>query len=205
MAGKDPRRVVTPIARLSFPKLFKAESFKGQPAKFSATFIFDYDGSKLNNGELKTRKDGTVIMPAHQELLDAVHAAKVKQWGEDETKWPKKIVSPFHFGNEDKPDVDGYQDKYYITANNKHRPEVVMKGTLEPITEESGDLEAGHYVRGALRAFAYTEPKCGVTFSLESVMKVKDGPTFSGKEKAEVAFADVSDDEGDAKDADGGF
>jgi hypothetical protein len=193
MAKKDATRVVTPVGRLSFPKIFKAESYKGQPAKFSASIIF--------KGE--TDED---IAP---ELKKAVHAAKVKAWGEDKTKWPKKIVSPFHFGNEDKPDVDGYADSYYITASNKHRPEVVNR-QLEPISEESGDLEAGHFVRLALRAYAYTEPKCGITFSLESVMKVKDGPTFSGKEKAEVAFAGVADaDDGDDSesddDSDGGF
>lgn len=192
--SKDPCRVVTPVARLSFPKLWKAESFKGQAPKFGATFIFP----------------GTTTDDIPKELKKAVHAAKIKEWGEDKTKWPKKIASPFHFGNEDKPDVDGYQDSIYITASNKHRPEVVGKN-LSPITEEDGVLEAGHYVRGALRAYAYTEPKNGVTFSLESVMKVKDGPTFSGKEKAEDAFADfaVEDDNDeesdDSEDDDGGF
>lgn len=180
MATKDPCRVITPVARLSFPALWEPASFKGQEGKFKASFIFP----------------GTEETDIPKELKNAVHAAKIKEWGDDKTKWPKKIVSPFRFGNEDKPDVDGYADSIFITASNKYRPEVVDKN-LEPISKESGELEAGHYVRGALRAYAYTEPKCGITFSLENVMKIKDGPTFSGRQKAEDAFADVEVSEDD--------
>lgn len=187
---KDSQRVVTPVFRVSFPRVFKAEAFEDQAPKFSCTLLF---------------KASTDLTP----LKKAVHAAKVAAWGADKAKWPKNLRSPFRDGNE-KEDLEGYKGMIYVTASNKHRPEVVDKN-LEPITEESDEFYAGCQARAALRAFTYdTKGNKGVSFSLESLQKVGEGERFSGRQKAEDVFDKVSDDsdtdeDTDSDDEEGGF
>jgi hypothetical protein len=180
---KDRQRVVTPMGRISFPKVFKAEAFKDQKPKFSCTILFK------KNTDLS-------------ELKKAVHAAKVAKWGKDKEEWPKRLRSPFNDGNE-KADLDGYKGMIYVTASNQHRPQVVDKN-MEAIDEASGDFYAGCYGRLALRAFAYdTAGNKGVSFSLEHVQKLKDGEPFSGKPKVEDVFDEVDDGESDDDEDDG--
>lgn len=178
--AKDPCRVVTPVARVSFPNVYEAKAYEDSEPKFSCTLLFK------KNVDLSS-------------LKKAVHAAKVKKWGSDETKWPKKIRSPFNDGDE-KEDLDGYEGMIYITATNRFKPQVVDR-KLEPIAEESGDFYAGCYAQFALRAFAYggkpTPYKPGISFSLESIQKVKDGEPFSGRMNAEDVFGELDDEDGD--------
>lgn len=182
---KDPKRVMgkdCPKFRVSFPRVFKAEAFEDQAPKFTCTMLF------------KSTQDLTV-------LKKAAHAAKVDKWGADKSKWPKKLRSPFRDGNE-KEDLEGYKGMIYITASNKHRPEVVGRD-LSPITEESDEFYAGCYARATLRAFAYdAKGNKGVSFSLENIQKVGEGERFSGRVKAEDSF-DALDEEED-EDTDSG-
>lgn len=179
---KDKTRVVTPRFRMSFPKLWKAEGYKDQEPKFSITMLF---GPKDDISSLKK----------------AVFAAKVAEYGPDKTKWPK-LRSPFNDGNE-KADLDGYKNTIYVVAKNKHKPQVVDR-ELQPVTEEDDIVYAGCYCRAAIRAFCYgggkTGFKPGVSFSLESVKFVKDGPRFSGAMAAADAFAGVDDEDADEDD-----
>lgn len=194
MKKKDLQRVITPVFRVSFPRVFKAEAFEDQPAKFSCTLLFP------KNADLS-------------EMKKAVHAAKVATWGSDQAEWPKKLRTPFRDGDE-KEDLEGYKGMIYVTVSNKHKPQVVDKN-LEPITEESDDFYAGCKARAALRAFTYdTKGNKGVTFSLESLQKMGEGERFSGRMKAEDVFTKVAEDEdtsaesdesNDDSDEDGGF
>lgn len=196
---KDARRIAgrdCPKFRVSFPKVFKAEAFEDQAPKYSCTMLFD---ESLDLSIFKK----------------AVHAAKVKKWGADKTQWPKKIRSPFRDGNE-KQDLEGYKGMIYITASNKHRPQVVGPDKA-PIAEETDEFYAGCYARASLNAFAYeTKTKTGailnrgVSFSLENIQKVGEGKRFSGRIDAEDSFDEIesasSDDtSSDDDDQDGGF
>jgi len=180
----DKQRVVTPEFRVSFPKVFKPDAFEDQAPKYSCVMLF---------------KKSTDL----SSLKKAVHAAKVDKWGADESKWPKSIRSPFKDGDE-KEDLDGYKGHITVNASNKHRPEVVDQA-VQPITEESQAFYAGCYARAAIRAFAYGGPgtkfTAGVSFSLESIQKLREGESFSGKRKAADVFDTVDMDE---VDADGG-
>jgi len=178
----DPSRCVTPMGRMSFPKVFKADAFKDQEPKFSCTILFD------------AKTDLSAMEAACDAAIEKEYPAK--------RGMPKKFKRPFRDGD-DKEDLDGYAGKIFVAASNKQRPAVVDKD-LSPISEESGDFYAGCYGRLALRAFCYdVNGNAGVTFSLEHVQKLKDGESFTGKMKVEDAFDSVADDAGE--DDDGGF
>jgi hypothetical protein len=197
---KDPARVVSPVGRVSFPKVYKAEAFEDQQPKFSCSLLL--------KKKADTQKDDEGL----KLLRRALHAAKVKQWGDDPKKWPKGLLNPISDGDE-KEDLDGYPGHWVVAASNKHRPEVV-DGNLEPIPEETDEFYAGCFARMALRAYAWefksqkgTVLKRGVSFSLESIQKHAEGERFSGRQKAEDVFERVEKEESDSneEDEDGGF
>jgi hypothetical protein len=176
---KDLQRVTTPVARVSFPKVFKADAYEDQEPKFSCTLLFPK----------------TADLSA---LRKAVHAASVKKWGADEKKWPKNLRSPFNDGN-DKTDLQGYKNTIYISAKNKHRPQVVDQ-KLNPITEEDDTFYAGCFARFSLRAYAYdTKGNKGVSFSLEAIQKHSDGERFSGRKDASEVFGEIEEESEDAE------
>lgn len=191
----DPKRVVTPVGRVSFPKVYKAEAFEDQAPKFSCTLLF---------------KKNTDLTP----LKKALHAAKVELWGEDKNDWPKGLTSPIKDGDE-KEDLDGYEGMYYLTAANKLKPDVVDRA-LEPIAEESDEFYAGCMARMAIRAYAWEFKnkkghvmKRGVSFSLENVQKIGEGERFSGRQKANEVFDRIEENDSDSDefgdDDDSGF
>lgn len=203
---KDPCRVVAPVGRMSFPKVYKAEAFEDQAPKFSCIALL----------KKKQKDESQMDAPLLKELRRALKAAKVKQWGEDPKKWPKGLLNPISDGDE-KEDLDGYAGMWVVSASNKHRPEVV-DGQLEPIPEETDEFYAGCYARMALRAYAWefkskkgTVLKRGVSFSLESIQKHADGERFSGRQKAEDVFDRIEEteseetEESEDSDEDAGF
>lgn len=197
---KDKQRCVTPVARLSFPSLWKATAYQeGQEKKFQCRLLFP------EKADLSS-------------LRKAVFAAKVKAHGADKTKWPK-MASPFYDGNE-KADLDGYKGMTYISPKNKFQPKVVKRvdDVYETITEESREVYAGCYVVATVRAYCYggkgSKVKPGVAFSLENVLKHSNGKAFGGGggdvaddfkgveiedgSEDESSYADGEDDDGDS-------
>jgi hypothetical protein len=179
-----PTRVQTPEARLSFPNLFQPKSYlEGQEPKYSCTLLFS-DKTKL------------------QALRDAVDQAKADKWGPKE-KWPKNLRSPFRDGNE-KSELQGYENCIFITASSKQPPGVVNQ-RVEYITEKSGGIYAGCYVRATINAYAYdTAGNRGVAFGLQNIQKTRDGQPFSGRKKAEEDFDAVEDSSEDQSSYDSG-
>jgi len=177
---KDRQRVITPLARVSFPNVFKARAFeKDKEPKFSCTLLFPKN---------------TDLTP----LKKAVTAAIVEKYGPDKEKWPK-LRRPFNDGDE-KADLEGYAGMIYVTASNKFKPEVVDQ-KMRPISEESGKFYAGCYALFSLRAFCYggkgTPYKPGVSFSLDAVQKHSDGEPFSGRLGASEVFSEIDSGEDD--------
>lgn len=180
---KDPTRLVTPEGRISFPKVYKPEAYEDQEPKYSCVLL------------ISKKADMTPFKKA-------IHAAKLKTWGTDESKWPK-VPSPLRDGDE-KEDLDGYAGHYFLTASNKQRPAIVDRN-LAPISEDSGDFYAGCYGRLAIRAYAWefkgkngAVMKRGVSFALDHVQKLRDGEPFSGKPKVEDVFDSVEDDDAES-------
>lgn len=191
----DPQKCVTPMFRVSFPEVYKAKAYKDEKEpKFKLTMLF------AKNADLSV-------------MRKAVFAAKKAKFGPDKTKWPKMGANPVFRDGNDKSDLDGYKDTIFVVAKNKHRPKVIgpkfEDGEPVELTEESREFYAGCYARASLRAFVYGGPgtpyKPGVSFSLESIQKLKDGEPFDGRQAPGDVFDEVDsgeDDEDNYEDGD---
>ena len=182
--NKDLSRLLSPVARLSYPHLFKAHAFKPtDKPKFSATFLIskDEDLSKLK---------------------EAMKQAKIAEFGPKEN-WPDDLQSPVDDGDSPKnADKDGYKGCWVIKAssNEDQRPTVVDEAVI-PIIDPAV-IYAGCYVKAYLYAYVWTYMgKQGVGFILDGVQKWKDGKQFGGKKPAEQMFAPVTSRDEDVDDS----
>jgi hypothetical protein len=174
---KDPRRVITPEFRVSYPSVFNKRAFEGQEAKYGLTMIFK---KKTDISKLKA----------------AARAAAVEKWGADEKKWPRNLRKPFRDGAE-REDVDGYgKGVVFVAATSKTKPGLIDKDKEAILDEES--FYAGCYARAELFAFAYDKAgNKGVTFGLRNIQKLRDGEPFASGRPAEEVFGEVDDDSED--------
>jgi hypothetical protein len=168
------KRVITPIARLSYPHLFaKSEGMNGNEGKYQCELIFP-EGTDLS------------------ELKAAANAAAKEKWG---NKPPKNLKSPFRKGDEDREDKDGYEGSVFIGARSKDKPGVVV-GPGRVACSDASEVYGGCFVKASVTAFAYdTNGNKGVAFALNNVWKIRDGEPFGSRRNAEEEFGDVEVDE----------
>lgn len=175
--------VITPVARASFPNLFKARSFQDNPdekKEFSIDLIFD-PAQIEEDGKGK----GGKVTPS---LKKAYFNALRDRWGEDKTKWPKFKYGPkdiFRDGNECKDFedevYDGYAGKIIVKAkaSEKYPPKVFDK-TGKPATDENL-IYGGCFVQAKVIARPYSfAGNNGVSFKLYEVIFRTDGERFGG-------------------------
>lgn len=166
------KKCLTPEFRASFPHMFEPHSgFEGQEPKYSLVMLLP--------------KETDITM-----MKRAVQNAIIEKWGPDKTKWPKGLRLPFRDGDE-KMDLNGYAGHWFVTASSKQRPGLINQ-RKEPINSEDQGFYAGCYARATLIAFAYDKAgNRGVAFSLQNVMKTRDGESFGGRRDASDDFKDV--------------
>lgn len=157
-------KLITPVARLSFPHVFRRQEGDMGAGKYAATLLFPKD--------------------TDLSALKAAAAACIKvKWGD---KKPSNLRSPFRDGDE--KELDGYAGCIYIRATSKTKPGVV-DANVQPILDEE-ELYPGCYVRASLSVYAYDQSgNKGVSFGLLNLQKVKDGDSFSSTSKAEDDFS----------------
>lgn len=191
------KHLITPIALLSYPHLFKPQPpmEEGGKEKFAATFVFPA---------------GTDLTP----LKEAVLAAATEKWGDKAAGMIRsgKLRSPFR-DDDDKGYPEG---STFIGCRSDSQPGVVSKyadpetGKAREITDPE-EIWAGCEVKGLVHAYAYDRAgNKGVTFSLDGIQKWGDGTVrFDGRVKAEDAFdavapavADLSDLTGEDEESD---
>lgn len=177
----NPTRVKTGEFRVSYPSVFSPNEFNKNNPKYEVTMLYDKGSNSV------------------KDLLSAAQAAANEKWGTKTGSVLKKIKGtkgwPFHEGDRDKPDVEGYAGKIYVKASSKLRPQVVSL-QREPITDESG-FYPGCYARAVVTAYTYdNEWGQGVSFSLEGLQFRRDGDPFSsvGRYDAVSEFDDDEDD-----------
>ena len=175
-------QTVTPRARLAFPSLFEARSFKSQPAKFSAVLVFD---------------KAAQATAEFQNLKKAASAAAKAKFGD---KPPKTMKNPFRSGEEKEGTAGFNDDDVFITVSSKKQPKVVdrkkVDGVFPQITDEER-LYPGCYVRASVNAFAYdVDGGKGVSFGLNNVQFLDDGERIAsgGGSKPEGDFDDAEGD-----------
>ena len=181
------QRMITPVFRLSYPHLFKAQAPKPtDKPKFSITMLFP-KGTDLMGQTLATEQEPSRPIS----LKDVIRNAKLQEFGAQEN-WPKNLLSPVTDGDE-KAENEGYKGHWVIkaTSNEESRPGVVDAQGV-PITEASV-IYPGCYCRAYVyaRVWEYMG-KQGVQFILDHVQKMKDGKSFGGKKPVEQVFGPVS-------------
>lgn len=181
---KEKCKIITPMFRVSYPHVFKAQSPKeGDKKKFSITMMFPKDkpmvGSYIGGEEISIAKVMTM--------------AKRIEFGDDKADWPKNLESPIVDGDDpDHAEKEGYKGHWIIkaTTSEEQRPGVVdAEGT--PMTNPA-DLYPGCYARAYVYCYVWTYmKKQGVGFILDHVQKMKDGKAFGGKKPIEQVFSPV--------------
>lgn len=166
---KDPRKVLTPEFRVSFPNVFRPTAMTdGQPKKYSIVMLFP------KSADLR-------------ELKRIARQAALEKWP-DKTKRPENIRIPFRDGNEKQ--VDGYKDVIFCSATSMQRPGLVdaqLKDIVDPT-----EFYAGCWARATVTAFAYDRAgNRGIAFGLQNIQKLRDDDAFSGRSKAEDDFEPV--------------
>lgn len=189
---KDACRIVTPEFRVSYPHVLKAAQVngKGDP-KYSITMLFS---KKAKLGSIRA----------------AIKAAKVVEFGEDESDWPEDLESPVVDGDHKKhADKEGYKGHWVVkaTSQESQRPGLVDEN-VDPITDAS-TFYPGCYAHAQVfaRVWEYMG-KQGVHFILDHVQKTRDGKSFGGKQAVDKVFNPIAveaDDESEEDDNENSF
>lgn len=194
----NPRRVTTPVGRLSYPHLFTPQepfrNAKGEPQgdpKYSGVLIFDEEAQGSDK---------------FQAMKKAVTAAGIEKFGEAEFKKllkGKRLRLPFRDDWEDK----GYpENSVYINAKSSDQPGIVDRyadpstGKARRITDQE-EVYPGMYAVFSVTAFGYdVNGNKGIAFAINNVQKWEDGERLDSRVAAEDEFdaeapveADLSD------------
>lgn len=185
---KEKCKLVTPEFRVSYPHLFKPTKMPGtnNAPKFSITMLFP------KNANLKP-------------LQQAMNQAKIAEFGEDKTKWPKVIESPVGDGDDaDNSEKEGYSGHWVIraTTSEDQKPGVFDENVNEVM--DAATIYPGCYARAHVFArvwkFGEGKPKYGVQFILDHVQKLRDGKSFSNRKAGTEVFSPVGASSEDASD-----
>lgn len=168
-------KLQTPVFRVAFPAVFEPKAITdGAPKKYSMTMLFTIADIAKDAAEKKKWAD-----------LKAAAQFTAQE------KWPKgipaKLDSPFKDGMM-KQEYQGYgAGVIFINASTKQRPGLVDLNLNKIITPE--DFYGGCYARATINPYAWEfMGKCGISFGLQNIQKVKDGEPFGGRSRAEDDF-----------------
>jgi hypothetical protein len=164
-------KVLTPEFRVSFPKLFKPESFQGGDPKYSVVMLFD-----------KSTDLGL--------LTAAIEDACEKEWGKDKKKWPKFKYPVLRDGDEEKPGQDGYHNAIFAKASSKFKPGIVDEDVQEVIDDSK--VYPGCYGRASVVVKTYNSAaNKGVSLYLQNFQFLRDGDNFAGKSSPALDFGEA--------------
>lgn len=160
-AQTQQRKVVTPVFRVSFNKIFRPDQNERGQNVYSITAIFDSDAD----------------LKAMEQLVKETR----------EAKYQKKVIpnfrEPFRKGVDSEYDLSKYPEykgKIICTFKSYGRVVRVIGPDKQEILDEE-DFYSGCYARAAITAFTYDQQgNKGVSFGLASLMKVKDGERLAG-------------------------
>jgi hypothetical protein len=142
----------------------------GQEPKYSLTLLFD------------AASDLTMLRTLAKNVA-------TEKWGADPTKWPPNLRNPFR--DQKEKDKEGYvAGCIFITATSAVKPGLVDQNLQDIIQEK--DFYSGCYCRAEVTAFAYDKAgNRGVSFGLNHIQKLADGPPLSGRGLPQDAFTPV--------------
>lgn len=182
-------------ARLSFPRLFKARSFReGQEPRFEATFLLD--------------PSNAVHAATIEQVEFMANEIAIEHWG-TEKKIPKTLVECFGLAADEKPplEYDGYEGMYFLrTAANLKNPPVIVDQGRVPLEIDERGVEpripyAGCYVNGTITLWVMdNEFGNRINANLRIVQFAKDGDAFGAAAPNVEEEIDILDDDDDGDD-----
>lgn len=172
-------RLITPVAILSYPHLFKAWAGKegDNDPKFSAALIFTPEEQDTD---------------AFRNMISIAQRCGEAKWGEDFITMVQngEVRRPFKKDWEKKGYPEG---SIYLNARSKTKPGIVMPyagddGKLANLTDEAL-IYAGCKVHASLSAFSYTHSgNKGVSFGLNNIQWVDHGDRLDSRVNAADEF-----------------
>ena len=177
------KKIVSPEAVLSYPYLDEPQepqNGKGDP-KYSCSLVF---------------APGTDMTAMQAAVIEAA----VEKWGQAAVAKLKSgaLKTPFRTDAEAKGYPEG---STFINVRSTQKPGAVYlwpdpttsKPAVIPTDKITTELYAGAKVRASITAFAYDNESKGVSFGLNNLQKLADGPRLDGRKAAEDEFeADAS-------------
>ena len=191
---QETKYYITPVGRLSYVNAWKPRKKKpGEEAKANV-----YDCVLILDRPSEMTPDEKERYVELKQLVEDVRKAK----------WPNSkspINAPFRYGYSPKTLPDGYNPPkpYDLDANPEYKDKIIIKAVsyerppqiLRPDKQEmmnQSELYSGCYGRMWVYAFAYDNAgNKGVSFSLQGIMKVRDGDPLSSQRNASDAFKDI--------------
>lgn len=198
MADKKAKKTVmmTPTFRVSFAKLFTPEAYGEGDPKYSVTAIVDTAKIK------KDLTEGTAAEKAAAErdkqrltaLIKYAESVGIEKFGKAEFEKMRRLNQfkwPFRDGEE--KELDGYgPGKIFFTLSTWTPPGVVGRDGRTRLTEE--EMYSGCYAHATVFCKAFDNKSKGVSFRLNNIQKLGEGPRFSGATLPEEDFEEVDDD-----------
>lgn len=132
-----------------------------------------------------------LLPPTHKQLkqlekiMEGLAEAKWGKKGAAVLKAAKATGKVFLRDGDTKPDYEGFEGNWFVSARSKVRPNY-FNGMREPIGEADGLLYAGAYVNVSLGLYAYTKGNNGLGAGLRGVQYFRKGDAFGGGAPAEM-------------------
>lgn len=178
----EVQRLVTPVFRVSFPALFKAESMDGGPLKYGCSAI--WTPSQFNDLDKKRWR-------AIRTAMDEV--AKEK-FGKIMKDLPANVKRGLRDGAE--KDLEGYgPGTVFATLSTRLKPGIIDRDKT-PIGPEHGNddlVYPGMYARATVNPYAYDNKGKGIALGLMNFQRVNDGERLDSATNAAEDFDDDLD------------
>jgi hypothetical protein len=179
-------RYQTPIFRVSFPAMFKAESYDGGEPKFGLSAI--WTPARFSD------KEKALWAKIMKGLDDEALAKFKKKWND----LPANVKCGLRDGAE-KPDLEGYGDgTMFASLTTKMRPGLVDRNKLPIIREDEKERYQSEGKEFSEEEFySYDNKGKGVALGLMNVQKVRDGDRLDSRSDAASDFDDDFLEDGD--------
>ena len=175
-------KVITGKIRASYAHLFKPQAgMGGGEEKYSLSGIID--------------KEDTATIASAEQAIEKATKEGISRYG---SKFGKaaNFRNPLRDGDIEKPDDPAYKDSYFLNVKSKTKPGVVDKDLNEII--DPSEFYSGCFCRMSIVAFPYSvNGSTGISFALQNVQKLADGPNLGGKANAADDFSSLSDEDDD--------
>lgn len=203
------KTILTPFARISFPKLFKPEANMQGVLQYSCVLLFpkDFDSAGKRLG-----LPPAIVAEAPNALkaMKALAAEVAIEFFAGKDKIPPGIRSQdlgkssgWPFRDQGQRSGDGYEEgALFVSLSSKQKPTVLDRNKAEIFDESL--VYPGCWVRASVTAYGYNaNGNKGISFGLGNIQKLCDDDNLTGRGNAQDEFTAIggSDDNSESAEA----